>query len=93
VVAEEGDVAGCSGLLEGTRPRALTPTTDTNSLGHCRNEVDAWSVLSQASDSIGHLGRACKYVVTGRNTAFVMSHVERRSRLLISGRSSRAAEL
>ena len=36
----------------------LTPTADTNGLGHCGTGTDACSASSEASDSAGHIGRA-----------------------------------
>src|SRR5215510_8262884 len=36
----------------------MTPTTDTNALGHCRTGMDAWGASAHASDSAGHFGLA-----------------------------------
>jgi hypothetical protein len=36
----------------------VTPTTDTNGLGHCDAGTDACGASSEASDSAGHFGRA-----------------------------------
>jgi hypothetical protein len=36
----------------------VTPTTDTNGLGHCDTGTDACGASSEASDSAGHFGRA-----------------------------------
>ncbi len=44
-------------MINGVSP-GMTPTTDTNALGHCQPEMDTWSASSHASDSAGHLGLA-----------------------------------
>jgi hypothetical protein len=36
----------------------MTPTTDTNELGHSRTPVDPRSVAFQAGDGVGHFGWA-----------------------------------
>jgi len=44
-------------MINGVSP-GMTPTTDTNALGHCQPEMGTWSASSHASDSAGHLGLA-----------------------------------
>src|SRR5215472_1815606 len=51
-------------------PEWLTPTTDTNGLGQCPSTSDTLSTLSQASDSIGHLGRALQARVQAGLSSF-----------------------
>ena len=50
--------------LQPLRAGAVTPTTDTNGLGHCRTWTHAWSASSEASDSAGHFAEFCKQVLS-----------------------------
>ncbi len=57
------------GLRGGSRSLAgggqMTPTTDTNGLGHCDTGTDACDASSEASVSAGHFGRALQAGVGG----------------------------
>jgi hypothetical protein len=44
--------------LEFASRGTVTPTTDTNGLGHWDTGMDACGASSEASDSAGHFGRA-----------------------------------